>query len=81
MILTTQAEGSSIEHEMAEQRVCQPLAKKANHVGGYHIVKNTTIVVLRRDVIIISKSWMKTYKANRHDNAHSKETWELLTCH
>jgi hypothetical protein len=77
MILTTQAERSSIEHEMVEQRECQPFAKKTNHVGGYYIVKNTTIVVLKRDVMIISKSWMKTYKANRHDNAHSKEKWEL----
>ncbi len=43
MILTTQAEGSSIEHEMVEQRECQPLAKKANHFGDYYVVKNTTI--------------------------------------
>jgi hypothetical protein len=74
MILTTQAKGSSIEYEMAEQKECQPFAKKTNHVGGYY---NTTIVVLRKDVVIISKSWMKTYKSNRHDNPHSKETWEL----
>jgi hypothetical protein len=37
---------------MAEQRECQSFAKKTNHVGGYYIIKNTTIVVLRRDVII-----------------------------
>jgi len=73
-ILTTQAERSSIEYEMAKQRECQPFAKKTNHVGGYY---NTTIVVLRKDVVIISKSWMKTYKSNTHDNPHSKETWEL----
>jgi len=72
--LTTQAEGSSIKYEMAEQRECQPLAKKANHVGGDY---NTTIVVLRKDVVIILEFWMKTYKSNRHDNPHSKKTWEL----
>jgi hypothetical protein len=75
--LTTQVKGSPIEHEMVEQRECQPLAKKTNHVRGYYIVKSTIRVVLRRDVIIILESWMKTYKAKRHDNSHSKETWAL----
>jgi hypothetical protein len=46
MILTTQAKGSSIEYEMAEQKECQPFAKKTNHVGGYY---DTTIVVCLKE--------------------------------